>query len=279
MNHSAQAHCALDDCPDAVISLDAQDRVVRWNAAAAALLGVQPDEALGRELGDVVRLTARGTTDRFPERQWACARGGAGVAVEVTGWTSTDHGVESRHLCLRDATARLEMEGEQERVEVTLRRQARSDALTGLANRYEFEERLAAALQHEADGAGQVALVVVDLDGFKPINDSFGHAVGDEVLAALGQRLAAAVRREDTVARFGGDEFVVLSTLQAGTNPATMIARLRRALADPVTTSAGQLTVGSSLGVAVSDSDIGMQDLLRRADKAMYRVKLARTSS
>lgn len=279
MNPAKQKQCALDDCPDAVVSLDSHGRVIRWNDAAVALLQVKRDQALGRDFEDVLKLTARGTTERFPERRWAAVGDGAPVAVEVTEWTSTDHGVPSRHLCVRDATLRFELEGEQERVQVTLRRQARSDALTGVANRYEFEERLAAALQHQADGGGHVALVVVDLDGFKPINDSYGHAVGDEVLAAVGQRLAAAVRKDDTVARFGGDEFVVLSRLQNDATPATLTARLRSALAHPVTTSAGPLTVEASLGVAVSDSDMGTQDLLRRADKAMYRVKLARSNS
>lgn len=268
---------ALDQFPDAVITTDGAGAVVRWNAAATALLDVSADRALGRPLAELVQLTPRDDTGRHPARQWATS-GEVTVPVEVTAWESrTAEGVE-RHLCLRDATQRVADEAEVARAEALLRRQARFDALTGLANRYELEERLDEALAQARNE--QVACVVVDLDGFKPINDSFGHAVGDEVLAAVAARLKAAVRDRDgrgpdTVARLGGDEFVILTATDPA-GPAAIVQRIREALAGAITTSAGPLHIGASVGIAISQSDSDGDDLMRRADKAMFRTKLAR---
>ncbi len=173
----------------------------------------------------------------------------------------------------------FEDEAEVSRAAALLRRQARFDALTGLANLYGLEERLADALTGARDG--QIACVL-DLDGLKPINDSFGHAVGDEVLAAVADRLKAAVREgggrgADTVARLGGDEFVMLTGSDPA-GPAAIVQRICLALSGRIATSVGELGIGTSVGIAVSQSDSDAADLLRRATKAMFRTKLARTS-
>lgn len=118
--------------------------------------------------------------------------------------------------------------------------------------------------------------MVVDLDDFKPINDVHGHAVGDEVLTAVAARLTAAVRAQDTVARVGGDEFIVLARLAAGTRTAELTRHLAAAFSDPPT-SVGPLRVSASIGIAVSENGQDAEELLRRADKAMYRVKLSRS--
>jgi diguanylate cyclase (GGDEF)-like protein len=269
--------CALDACPDAVISHDQDGTVTRWNHAAACLLGLDSAFALGRQCEELLSFQPRDTTGGFPERRWAVTPDGVKRAVEVTQWHGVDHGVLSLHLWLRDASARMELESEQEKVAADLRREARLDALTGLANRYEFEDRLEDALRRH-DAPGELALVVIDIDGFKPINDTHGHAIGDEVLAAVALRLTAAVRDGDTVARFGGDEFVVLCELNDGCDPGAMATRVRNALTDPVSTTVGPLTVSASVGFAVDQSGSDSQDLLRRADKAMYRSKPARRS-
>jgi diguanylate cyclase (GGDEF)-like protein len=274
------ADTALDRFPDAVISTDVDGTVVRWNAAAAALLDLPPEQALGRVVSDLVHLGPRDTTGRYPARQWATTHR-LTVPVEVAVWESGSGAELERHLCLRDATQRVADEDEVARAEALLRRQARYDALTGLANRYELGERLTDALAGSPEG--HVACVVVDLDGFKPINDSFGHAVGDEVLAAVAARLKAAVREgngrgPDTVARLGGDEFVILTATDAA-GPAAIVQRVRQALAGPISSSAGPLRIGASIGIAVSRRDGDADDLLRRADKAMFRIKLARNAA
>lgn len=261
----------LDSCPDAVVSTDAAGCVVRWNAASAELLGLAAAATLGQPLASVLSLSPRDPDDVFPERQWAvCGR--VRVPVEALEWTADDEGRPVTHLLLRNSTSRVAVEKESDRAAAVLRRQARFDALTGLANRYELEEQLSRAL-HAPDG-GRVALLVADLDGFKPINDSYGHAVGDEVLAAVARRLRSCVRADDTVARLGGDEFVVLTRVTSALEPTELAARIRTALSDPVQTSEGVLTVAASLGVAVADVDSDAAELLRQADRAMYRVKL-----
>jgi len=264
----------FDSCPEAVITTDAADRVVIWNAACAEMLGASADQVLGQPLSAVLTLTERDLSGVFPERRWVTCRQ-VRVPVEVLEWTAHDRGRALTHLLLRNSTSRVAVEIESDRAAAVLRRQARFDALTGLANRYELEERLTQALQLR-DG-GRVALLVADLDGFKPINDSYGHGVGDEVLAAVARRLRSCVRDSDTVARLGGDEFVVLTRVSGldCTGPAELAARIRRSLRDPVQTSEGVLTVGASLGVAVAELGSDASDLLRRADRAMYRVKLA----
>jgi diguanylate cyclase (GGDEF)-like protein len=269
---------ALDAFPEAVISHDATGVIVRWNQAATQLLGRSEADVVGWPLEQVLRLSPRNPTGRHPERQWASSDA-VTVPVEVTTWQSTGNAGTEHHLCLRDAAERVAGEDEVARAAAVLRRQARFDALTGLANRYELEERLTAALAGADHGA--IALLVVDLDGFKPINDSFGHAVGDEMLAAVAARLKAAVRegdgrQTDTVARLGGDEFVILTAADPE-GPSAIVRRIRQALEGPITTTAGPLRIGASVGIAMSQSDSDPDELLRRADKAMFRSKLARS--
>jgi diguanylate cyclase (GGDEF)-like protein len=269
---SRPAASPLDSCPEAVISTDAEGGIVRWNGASTTLLGVPATDVAGLPLASVLTLSPRDASGVFPERQWAVC-GPVRVPVEVITWTADDEGQPITHLLLRDSANRVAVETESDRASAVLRRQARFDALTGLANRYELEERLTQAL-HAPEG-GRVALLVADLDGFKPINDSYGHAVGDEVLAAVGRRLRSCVRDNDTVARLGGDEFVILTRITTAREPTELAARIRKALRDPVQTSEGVLTVAASLGVAVAEFGSDASDLLRQADRAMYRVKLA----
>ncbi len=265
---------ALDDCPVAVVSVAPDGLVRRWNAACVRLLGVEVSTALGGRLEAVLRFEPRDRTCRFPERQWAVTTDRR-VPVEVTTWESGSGKARLMHHWLRDSTTKVAHEDELERAAALLRRQARSDALTGLANRFELTEGLTAAL---TDVPPRTALVVVDLDDFKPINDVHGHAVGDEVLTAVAARLTAAVRAQDTVARVGGDEFIVLARLAVGARTSELTRRLAAAFADPLTTSVGPLRVNASIGVAVSENGQEAEELLRRADKAMYRAKLSRSA-
>ena len=156
--------------------------------------------------------------------------------------------------------------------ELTFR--AHHDPLTGLANRALLDEKLDAALErHRRDGAG-VALLVIDLDDFKPINDTLGHGVGDELLKIVGQRMVGCVRGSDTVARLGGDEFVVLLDTTTVT-ALTVMARIEAALAEPFAVDDFVLAVRASIGLAEADADSGesASDLIHRADSAMYEGK------
>ncbi len=155
------------------------------------------------------------------------------------------------------------------------RSQARTDELTGLANRRRFTEALSAALRRPAPGRAGVLLV--DLDRFKEVNDSLGHAAGDELLLEVGRRFATALRPGDVLARFGGDEFAVLTRERGDATAAGLAARLSAALAGPFVLSGVRVHVGASTGVAVSvDGSEGAAELIRRADVAMYRAKAER---
>jgi diguanylate cyclase (GGDEF)-like protein len=153
------------------------------------------------------------------------------------------------------------------------------DHLTGLPNQRLFEDRLAAAIQHSKLNNTRTALLMVDLDGFKLINDTHGHDVGDELLRHIGHNLRGAIRAPDTLARLGGDEFIIIATDLPSDQPVEVIAestatRISSALRKPVGINGDALTVTGSVGVAVYPDDTTDKVLLRRlADQRMYEQK------
>jgi diguanylate cyclase (GGDEF)-like protein len=156
-----------------------------------------------------------------------------------------------------------------------LEHRAFHDPLTNLPNRSLFAERLEHAMVRA--GEGSVAVLFVDLDNFKSVNDSLGHAGGDALLIATTKRLVDCVRREDTIARLGGDEFtVLLEDMRDPSDAARMAERIGEALATPFTILGQQVSVSSSIGIALdTDRSHSPDDLLREADLAMYRAKSA----
>jgi diguanylate cyclase (GGDEF)-like protein/PAS domain S-box-containing protein len=168
----------------------------------------------------------------------------------------------------RDVTARKRLEGE-------LNRQAFSDTLTGLANRALFTDRVAHALSRAERGVDPLAVLFIDLDDFKVVNDGLGHPVGDQLLVEVAARLGRTTRPGDTVARLGGDEFCIL--LESGVMPdvAQHVAdRIVEALRAPFHVDGGELTVSASIGIALGHNGRNQPDeLLRNADLAMYMAK------
>jgi diguanylate cyclase (GGDEF)-like protein len=159
--------------------------------------------------------------------------------------------------------------------EVQLSHQALHDPLTGLANRALLMERLAQALARTERHPSSVAVLFLDIDRFKTINDNFGHEVGDSVLACIGDRLRKALRPEDMASRFGGDEFVVLcEDLEDDRHVVTIAKRLGRSISEPISLEAGEVVVTTSIGIAAARG-IGDRPevLLRDADAAVYRAK------
>jgi diguanylate cyclase len=153
--------------------------------------------------------------------------------------------------------------------------QAMHDQLTRLANRLQFTDQLRAAIECARADFHPVTLLYMDLDGFKPVNDEFGHDVGDELLVAVAKRLNAGTRADDTVARLGGDEFAVLIDSSTAPGDAEDVSdRLARALTNPFTIDGHRLQLGASIGRAVFPIDADDADgLLRAADAAMFGVK------
>jgi diguanylate cyclase (GGDEF)-like protein len=160
--------------------------------------------------------------------------------------------------------------------EAAIAHSAQHDALTGLPNRTLLTDRIQHALERRARRPGLLALLFCDVDGFKNINVAHGHQVGDRVLETVASRLTSAVRPEDTVARIGGDEFVVLCEDLTDVDAAAMVAnRLGSAVAKPITTHVGDLEATMSVGVAIAghSDDATSDTLLRDADEAMYKAK------
>jgi diguanylate cyclase (GGDEF)-like protein len=153
--------------------------------------------------------------------------------------------------------------------------QALHDQLTGLANRLQFTDQLRAAIDRAREDLRPVTLLYVDLDGFKPVNDEFGHDVGDQLLVAVAKRMLGCTRPEDTVARLGGDEFAVLIGSNTAARDAEDVSdRLAQALTDPFMIEGHHLQIGASIGRALFPIDAdGPDGLLRAADAAMFEVK------
>jgi diguanylate cyclase (GGDEF)-like protein/PAS domain S-box-containing protein len=154
---------------------------------------------------------------------------------------------------------------------------ARRDPLTGLHNRRSFLEQLPVAIARCARQDRWIALLFVDLDRFKAVNDSLGHEAGDDVLRAVAERLSACVRGIDTVARLGGDEFtVILESLNASGEAGPIAAKIIAAMAEPIATRAGECTIGASIGIAARrGAEARADELLQQADEAAYAAKAA----
>ncbi|MDO8184151.1 EAL domain-containing protein [Conexibacter sp. JD483] len=165
---------------------------------------------------------------------------------------------------------------ERHRVHAELKRLATRDTLTGLPNRALLVDRLTQALARSQRTGSEIAVVFCDLDDFKLVNDSLGHELGDWVLREVAGRLAAAVRPGDTVARFGGDEFVVVADGITAGGALRLAQRLHGALDAPfVHPASGEHAVGTTLGIALADAGVSAEEAIRRADNALYDAKRA----
>jgi diguanylate cyclase (GGDEF)-like protein len=149
------------------------------------------------------------------------------------------------------------------------------DALTGLPNRRLLEDRIATALQHASRNHHKAAVMYLDLDGFKAINDTYGHAYGDEVLKIVAQRLLASARKEDTVARLGGDEFmVVLGEVNSLADAQGPAAKLVEAVSEPFFINDLTLRLSTSIGISIYPDDAeSVGSLISIADYALYEAK------
>jgi len=192
---------------------------------------------------------------------------GRTIEVDITAHRLDFQGRAAMLTAVQDVTERNGLERE-------LRHRAFHDALTDLANRSLFGNRMEHALARSARNDSNVGVVVIDLDGFKTVNDSLGHSVGDELLFAVGNRLRNAVRPGDTVARLGGDEFAILleeeSTIEHLVDQAE---RVLRSLAEPFEVAGKSLVVTASAGVTLNRPGDGPDELIRNADMAMYLAK------
>ena len=266
----ARTH-VVETMRDAVLVADAHGHVVDLNPAAVGLLGRRAGELLGRPVAGL--LSDLGHPIGFPDPgvydlQFNTSERQRDMELAVTPLEDARGATAGRVLVFRDVTERRELERE-------LRRLAYTDRLTGLPNRALFHDRLERALAMAKRHDTPVAVLFLDLDRFKIINDSLGHEIGDEVLVAVAQRLRRSLRDEDTLARLGGDEFAILLPEIANRGDIHLVTdKCLSALSGPELIGGHELTVNASIGVAISPQDgADVQHLLRSADAAMYRAK------
>jgi diguanylate cyclase (GGDEF)-like protein len=151
---------------------------------------------------------------------------------------------------------------------------ATHDALTHLVNRPELLNRMSRFLSQPVTAGRQVAVLFLDLDGLKTINDAYGHAAGDDVLVAVAERISAQVRADDLVARLGGDEYVVvLSSVHAVADAGLVAAKIHQAMSEPIVLDGQQIPVTVSIGLSAADIGEDPDLVLRHADTALYRAK------
>ncbi len=255
--------------------IDAEEKITYCNAAYAAIFEMAPQELVGRSLLEFVDEAGR------EEILSRTAPGGAG-SYEITLRTE---GGKSKDLSA-SATPVVDAEGrpqgavhaviditERKRAEEQLAYMARYDHLTGLGNRVLFGDRLARALARADRNEKLVALMVLDLDRFKAVNDTLGHEAGDELLKNTARRLSACVRETDTLARMGGDEFaIILEGLTEGQDAALVAQKIINSLTRPFDLDGHEVFITTSIGIAVSPPSPD-EDLVRDADAAMYHAK------
>ncbi len=282
----ARFRALIQNASDVITVLDPGGIVRYESPGIERVLGYGSDELVGRDARSLVHPDDAA-------RVWelvaaTCRRPGANVPIEFRfrhkdgswRWLEAiatnlldDPSVGGIVVNSRDVTERRGLEAR-------LEHQAFHDALTGLPNRSLFLIRLAAALRDGAAGGGSVAVLFLDLNHFKVINDGMGHDAGDRLLVAVGHRLRGALRAGETVGRLGGDEFtVLLGRVDDAAEAVAAAERIAAALRTPVLLDGRELHVGGTLGVALGVPGRTLPgDLLRDADTALYRAKADQTS-
>ena len=268
----------LDQVGEGVAVFDDTDCIVYANAALAALHECEVSDLLGRHLATFIDAPQQAARERADDE----AAGKHLVRVElsssrldgsrfeaeltVSALRAEDGSRAGTIVCVRDISVRKALE---ER----LVRSALHDALTDLPNRRLFTDRLDHALAGAARTGSTVAVLFIDLDGFKAVNDTHGHDAGDQLLVQVADRLRSCLRAGDTLARLGGDEFVILlGDAQGPQEPCDTARRLLQQLQRPFHLDSGVVRVNASIGVALSTSG-AQRSLLSAADHAMYRAK------
>lgn len=283
IDSEARLQLLLENAADVIAIVDGSGVITYMSPAVQSLLGRPPADYVGRQAIDLAdprdqprlraAVAAAGSsgdpaspvvdTDIRVEH---AAGGTRWVEMRISGRVNAV-GIKGWVVNLREVTDRKIFEEE-------LRRQAQTDPLTGLLNRTAFSERLTAATR-AIDPDAPPAVLFVDVDDFKAVNDSLGHAAGDDLLITVGARLTADVRADDVVARLGGDEFAVLLTDADDARLADVAQRLLASLRSPIVLPGATVSVTASIGGALGAAGDTDDALLHRADTAMYGAKRA----
>ncbi len=273
-NYVIRSRALLDQISDGICVTDRDWQVFSFNKSFSRIIGLPPEEITGASIFSLMPGCSADKTGGRGQR-WDCEFEGergsgekycAQLSVLVL---SMENGEPTSCLItLRDTT---ELKKSQRHIQ----KLAFEDELTGLANRSQFQRRLQEAIARARRGRTLFSVLFLDLDGFKDINDGFGHDAGDVVLQAVGQRLSSSVRAEDLVARFGGDEFcMILENIHDQQQAASVAQRCLHEIGKPLEVCDYTLRLRGSIGIAVFPRDGGTQEaILQAADTAMYAAK------
>jgi diguanylate cyclase (GGDEF)-like protein/PAS domain S-box-containing protein len=282
-----QAQVTLDSIADAILCSDNVGNVTYLNAAAEALTGWSCTEAKGQAVAEVLQIVDGSTREpltRNPlrlaiERNEPVALAANSVLIRRDGF---EFAIEDSTAPIRDrdghvvgAVIVFHDVSEARATAFKMSHLACHDFLTDLPNRVLLRDRITQAICLAHRNHKQIAVLFIDLDGFKPVNDALGHAVGDELIRSVALRLRSAIRASDTVSRNGGDEFVVLlSEIEHAEHAVLSADKIIAAVAAPYEVLGHKLRVTASVGVAIYPIDGATADtLLKSADAAMYQVK------
>lgn len=278
----------VDSSDDAIVSKNTDGIVSSWNSGAAKMFGYSAEEMIGHpitrlipndrlhEEDEILAKISRGEkVDHFETKRMTKQKQVLDVSVTISPIFAADGSIIGASKIARNITK--EKAAEQE-----IKRLAFYDTLTNLANRRLIQDRIQTTLAAAKRYGGRYALLFLDLDNFKPLNDTHGHDAGDELLVEVAKRLLHNVRASDTVGRFGGDEFVILLTCPSNQEEdlftwlENIMTKLIKILAEPYNLSVGQHICSVSIGATVfSDKNQTSTELLKKADAAMYQAKLA----
>lgn len=284
----ARLAAIVENSDDAIVSRDLERRILTWNAAAERLFGYSAAEVIGENISLIIP----------PDQEAQAAQNRALLATgqAIPGYDAVRLTKDGRRIDVSITQSPIKDAGgkvigvslifhdisERKRTEDTIRQLAHYDSLTGLPNRALFYDRLRQAIGLARRERHEVALLYLDLDGFKAVNDAFGHDAGDELLKSVAGKMQARLRETDTTARIGGDEFIViLPKVQIPKDAVTVAEKLITTLSAPfsLSGSARELRIGVSIGIAIYPGDAQDPDaLVKAADTAMYNAKQSKNT-
>jgi diguanylate cyclase (GGDEF)-like protein/PAS domain S-box-containing protein len=286
-NEKARANVALNSIGDAILTTDLLGDIIYMNHAAEVLIGCPRENALGKPIAEVFKIINPNTRVVAPNPALLAIEQNRSLGFDSDTMLVRADGSEL--VIEKSATPIHDSDGyvtgaivvfhessETRTLTIKMTHLAQHDFLTGLPNRMLLTERLSQAIGLAYRNISQVALLFIDVDYFKHINDSLGHAVGDELLKSVAERLVSCVRATDTVCRQGGDEFVILLTeIERPQDAAVTAEKLFNAFSEPHHIGVHELHVSLSMGISVYPGDGDTADvLMQNADAAMYHAKL-----